>query len=104
MIGAGHNGLVAAALLARRGHSVRVFERREQLGGAYVTEELWPGFRTSRAAYVVGLLRPVVQRELDLGRRSRGSLPPIDCRFTACSVSTPFTSLGSMPPVADDWL
>ena len=75
MIGAGHNGLVAAALLARRGHSVRVFERREQLGGACVTEELWPGFRTSRAAYVVGLLRPVVQRELDLGRHGLVLLP-----------------------------
>ncbi len=75
MIGGGHNGLVAAALLAGRGLSVRVFERRERLGGACVTEELWPGFRTSRAAYVVGLLRPAVLRELDLGRHGLVLLP-----------------------------
>ncbi len=75
VIGGGHNGLVAAALLARRGLSVRVFERREQLGGACVTEELWPGFRVSRAAYVVGLLRPAVLRELELGRHGLVLLP-----------------------------
>jgi len=75
VIGGGHNGLVAAALLARRGLDVRVFERRDQLGGACVTEELWPGFRVSRAAYVVGLLRPAVQRELDLGRHGLSLLP-----------------------------
>ncbi len=69
VVGGGHNALVAAAVLARAGLRVRLFERRSVLGGACVTEELWPGFRVSRAAYVAGLLRPAVLRELDLERR-----------------------------------
>jgi phytoene dehydrogenase-like protein len=69
VIGAGHNGLVAAAYLARAGLRTLVLERRPLLGGACVTEELWPGFRISRAAYVAGLLRPALLRELGLGGR-----------------------------------
>jgi phytoene dehydrogenase-like protein len=68
VIGGGHNGLVAAAYLARAGLRTLVLERRPLLGGACVTEELWPGFRVSRAAYVAGLLRPAVLRDLDLHR------------------------------------
>lgn len=68
VVGAGHNGLVAAAYLARGGLRTLVCERRPVLGGATVTEELWPGYRISRAAYVVGLLRPAVLRELSLER------------------------------------
>src|SRR5215469_3261145 len=66
IIGAGHNGLVAAAYLARAGLSVGVFERREVVGGAAVTEEFAPGFRNSTASYTVSLLHPKVIRELEL--------------------------------------
>lgn len=69
VIGGGHNGLVAAAYLARAGLRTLVLERRPLLGGACVTEELWPGFRVSRAAYVAGLLRPAIVSELGLARR-----------------------------------
>jgi phytoene dehydrogenase-like protein len=66
VVGAGHNGLVAAAYLARAGLSVEVFERREIVGGACVTEELWPGVRASPGAYTLSLLRERIIRELDL--------------------------------------
>ena len=68
VVGAGHNGLTAAAYLARAGQRVLVLERRHLVGGACVTEERWPGFHVSRAAYVAGLLRPAVVRELELRR------------------------------------
>ena len=64
--GAGHNGLVAAAYLARAGIEVDVFERRDVAGGACVTEELWPGVRASPGAYTLSLLRAEIVRELDL--------------------------------------
>jgi phytoene dehydrogenase-like protein len=70
VIGGGHNGLVTAAYLARAGLRTLLLERRPVLGGACVTEELWPGYRISRAAYVAGLLRPALLRELNL--RGRG--------------------------------
>src|SRR3954468_21738859 len=66
VVGAGHNGLVAAAYLARAGLSVEVLERREIVGGACVTEELWPGVRASPGAYTYSLLRPEIVAELDL--------------------------------------
>src|SRR3954470_2019606 len=68
VVGAGHNGLVAAAYLARAGLSVDVFERRELVGGACVTEELWPGVRASPAAYTLSLLRRRIIDELELER------------------------------------
>ncbi len=58
IIGAGHNGLVTAAYLAKAGYKVLVLERREIVGGCCITEELWPGFKVSTAAYVNSLLRP----------------------------------------------
>ncbi len=66
VVGAGHNGLVAAAYLARAGLSVEVFERRDVVGGACVTEELWPGVRASPGAYTLSLLRREIMAELDL--------------------------------------
>ncbi|GAA0140533.1 dehydrogenase [Lithospermum erythrorhizon] len=58
IIGGGHNGLIAAAYLARSGLSVAVLERRHIIGGAAVTEELIPGFKFSRCSYLQSLLRP----------------------------------------------
>ena len=68
VIGAGHNGLVAAAYLARAGMSVEVLERRDIVGGACVTEELWPGVRASPGAYTFSLMRPEILRDLELER------------------------------------
>ena len=68
VIGGGHNGLVTAAYLARAGRKVLVLERREVLGGCSVTEELWPGYRVSTAAYLTSLLQERVIRELELER------------------------------------
>jgi phytoene dehydrogenase-like protein len=66
IIGAGHNGLVAAAYLGRAGLDVEVLERRDVVGGACVTEELWPGVRASPGAYTLSLLRRRIIDELDL--------------------------------------
>src|SRR5215204_5351440 len=75
IIGGGHNGLVNAAYLARAGKKVLVLERRHLVGGAAVTEEVFPGFRFSVASYVVSLLRPEIIRELDLPRHGLEILP-----------------------------
>ena len=81
VIGGGHNGLTAAAYLARAGRHVLVLERRPVLGGAAVTEEVFPGFRFSVCSYVVSLLRPEIIRELDLARHGLEILP-LDGTFT----------------------
>ena len=81
VIGGGHNGLVHAAYLARAGRKVLVLERRHVLGGAAVTEEVFPGFKFSVCSYVVSLLRPEIIRELDLPRHGLEILP-LDGTFT----------------------
>lgn len=81
IIGGGHNGLVTAAYLARGGLKVLVLERRHVLGGAAVTEELYPGFKFSVCSYVVSLLRPEIIRQLDLCRHGL-EIIPLPASFT----------------------
>jgi phytoene dehydrogenase-like protein len=81
VIGAGHNGLTAAAYLARAGRTVLVLERRHVVGGAAVTEEIFPGFRFSVCSYVVSLLRPEIIRDLQLPAHGLEILP-LDGTFT----------------------
>src|ERR1051325_4418352 len=69
VVGGGHNGLTAAAYLARGGLRTLVLERREIVGGACVTEEIAPGVRASTTSYIASMLRPEVIRDLELGRR-----------------------------------
>src|SRR6476469_7093719 len=81
VIGGGHNGLINAAYLAKAGRKVLVVERRHLVGGAAVTEEIYPGFKYSVCSYVVSLLRPEIIRELDLPRHGLEILP-LDGTFT----------------------
>jgi phytoene dehydrogenase-like protein len=83
IVGGGHNGLVTAAYLARAGLSVTVLERRAVLGGACVTEEVWPGFKVSTLSYLCSLLQPRIIRELELERFGYHIYPKDPAFFTA---------------------
>ncbi|MCH9654418.1 MAG: NAD(P)/FAD-dependent oxidoreductase [Planctomycetes bacterium] len=82
IIGAGHNGLVCAHQLAQKGWKVLILERREMVGGACVTEELWPGFKVSTASYLVSLLLPEIEQEMQLARYGYRVLPRNPSSFT----------------------
>src|SRR5437763_7340401 len=75
VVGAGHNGLTAGALLARAGLSTIVLERREIVGGCCVTEEIAPGCRVSTTSYIASMLRPEVISELQLGSHGLRMIP-----------------------------
>jgi phytoene dehydrogenase-like protein len=68
IVGGGHNGLVTAAYLARAGRRVLVLERRELVGGCSVTEEVWPGYKVSTAAYLSSLMQERIISDLELER------------------------------------
>lgn len=82
IIGAGHNGLIAAAYLARAGKKVCVLERRKVIGGCSVTEELWPGYKISTASYVLSLLLPEIIEDLQLKQNGLRILPRNPSSFT----------------------
>jgi phytoene dehydrogenase-like protein len=84
IIGGGHNGLVAAFYLAKAGHQSLVLERRNQVGGAGITEEFYPGFRASVLAHSAGPLRPEVVRDMQLEKHGL-KLITLDVDVTALS-------------------
>ncbi len=81
VIGGGHNGLISGAYLSRAGLKTLVLERRDILGGATLTMEVFPGFRFSVLSYVVSLLRPEIIRDLQLPKHGLHILP-LDGTFT----------------------
>lgn len=80
IIGGGHNGLVNACYLAKAGKTVLVLERRNKVGGATVTEEIYPGYKFLIASYLVSLLRPEVIHDLELARHGL-ELMPLESTF-----------------------
>ena len=100
VVGGGHNGLTTAAYLARYGMRVVVLERRPILGGACVTEELWPGKRVSRASYVVSMLQPQIVSDLrleDFGYRA----VPLDPAYAAMTEDGPIVFYDDARQTAD---
>src|SRR2546429_5834455 len=76
IIGAGHNGLVTAFYLARAGFKPLVLERRNQVGGAAITEEFYPGFRSSVLAHSAGPIRPEIIRDMELEKHGLKLITP----------------------------
>src|ERR1700743_1348026 len=98
--GAGHNGLTTAAYLAKAGQRVLVLERRPILGGACVTEELWPGRRVSRASYVVSMLQPRIVKDLRL-EDFRYRAVPLDPAYAALPPAGPVVFSDAPAATAD---
>ena len=88
VVGGGHNGLTTGAYLAKAGLKTLILERRHILGGACVTEEVWPGARVSRASYVVSMLQPKVVSELEL-KRYGYEAHPLDPAYAAMTPDGP---------------
>ena len=93
VVGAGHNGLTAGALLARTGLATLVVERRDVAGGCCVTEEIAPGCRASTTSYIASMLRPEVIRELGLGAHGLRMVP---CEPRSSSLITSGRSMDAM--------
>ncbi len=88
VVGGGHNGLTTGAYLAKAGLRTLILERRHILGGACVTEEVWPGARVSRASYVVSMLQPKVVADLEL-KRFGYEAHPLDPAYAAMTPDGP---------------
>lgn len=88
VVGGGHNGLTTGAYLARAGLRTLILERRPILGGACVTEEVWPGARVSRCSYVVSMLQPKVVADLELKRFGYKAYP-LDPAYAAMTPDGP---------------
>lgn len=95
IIGGGHNGLVAAAYLAKAGKKVCILERRDILGGCSSTEELWPGFKISPAAYVISLFLPQIIKDLKLKSNGLNILPRIPISSYTPDLTGPGLLLGN---------
>jgi phytoene dehydrogenase-like protein len=106
IIGAGHNGLTCAAYLGMAGLKVKLVERRPIVGGAAVTEEFWPGFRNSVAAYTVSLLSPKIIADLRLvehglklvERRAQNFVPAPDGRYLLAGEGRTERSIANFSP------
>ena len=106
IVGAGHNGLTCAAYLGMAGLKVKVVERRPIVGGAAVTEEFYPGFRNSIAAYTVSLLNPKVIADLRLHehglriveRRAQNFLPAPDGRYILSGEGRTHAEIAKLSP------
>ncbi|MFZ0547480.1 MAG: NAD(P)/FAD-dependent oxidoreductase [Candidatus Promineifilaceae bacterium] len=91
IIGAGHNGLVTAAYLAKAGRKVLVLEKRDVVGGAAATEEVFPGFKFNTGAHDAGLFRPEIVKELQLEKHGLAFIKPEAAVFAPRLEGIPLT-------------